>query len=430
MATPEELAKVKLGTKGGSIYTPGTPTMQAAGTMNSDVASALRGAVAANPQMNYAAEAGQGVRQAYAEGGVPQAIGKTIASTVAAPYAVAKDTFSGVVRDVGEFGRGVAKGMGFRTGAAEVVAPQQVEPAGVAPQIQTMPSRGAGIRPAAQPQTPVEEGGGLIRDSQTGEVVRMDQAGNISRFDSTGAPISKLSARQWGGGQPQAPAARGLTVTNPDGTTEFVPAYTEQAPPVWGLRPSAQEQAQPGYTPREIKTWGDWMTEKKERAAYGLNTQRMTAEAGAIKTLAEAQQVAPEGESARGLRTAQAGLAGVQAEDIPAKRTQTERYYDILEKGATAKAASATGLKPFSVEKETIGKDGISKIKRQGYWDPTTNSVVYPEDIQNGAAPTFDSATQEAKAAVTRGADPALVVKRLQELFPDQAKDITTKQLM
>jgi len=172
------------------------------------------------------------------------------------------------------------------------------------------------------------------------------------------------------------------------------------------------------------------MTEKKERAAYGLNTQRMSAEAGAIKTMAETQQVAPEAESARGLRAAQAGLAGVQAEDIPAKRTQTERYYDILEKGATAKAAGATGLKPFSVEKETIGKDGISKIKRQGYWDPTTNSVVYPEDIQNGAAPTFDSATQEAKAAVARGADPALVVKRLQEFFPDQAKDITAKQLM
>lgn len=431
MATvEEERAKVKLGTKGGSIYTPGTPTMQAAGTMNSDVASALRGAVAANPQMNYAAEAGQGIRQAYAEGGIPQAIGKTIASTVAAPYAVAKDTLSGAVKSVGEFGRGVAEGMGFRTGAAEVVATPQIEPTAAAPQIQTMPSHGAGIRTVAQPQAPVEEGGGMIRDSQTGEVVRMDPAGNISRFDSTGAPISKLSARQWGGGAQPAPAARGLTVTNPDGSTEFVPASTEQAPPVWGLRPAAQEQAQPGYTPREIKTWGDWMTEKKERAAYGLNTARMTAEAGAIKNIAEAEQVAPEAASARGLRAAQAGLAGVQAEDIPAKRTQTERYYDILEKGATAKAASATGLKPFSVEKETIGKDGISKIKRQGYWDPTTNSVVYPEDIQNGATPTFDSATQEAKAAVTRGADPALVVKRLQELFPDQAKDITTKQLM
>lgn len=432
MATvEEERAKVKLGTKGGSIYIPGTPTMQAAGTMNSDVASALRGAVAANPQMNYAAEAGQGIRQAYAEGGVPQAIGKTIASTVAAPYAVAKDTLSGAVKSVGEFGSGVARGMGFRTGASEVAAPAQIEPTAAAPQIQTMPSHGAvGVRAATQPQAPVAEGGGMIRDSQTGEVVRMDPAGNISRFDSTGAPISKLSARQWGGGARPAPAPRGLTVTNPDGTTEFVPASTEQAPPVWGLRPAAQDQAAPGYTPREIKTWGDWMTEKKERAAYGLNTARMTAEAGAIKNIAEAEQVAPEAASARGLRAAQAGLAGVQAEDIPAKRAQTDRYYDILEKGATAKAAGATGLKPFSVEKETVGKDGISKIKRQGYWDPTTNSVVYPEDIQNGAAPTFDSATQEAKAAVTRGADPALVVKRLQELFPDQAKDITIKQLM
>ena len=152
MATvEEERAKVKLGTKGGSIYTPGTPTMQAAGTMNSDVASALRGAVAANPQMNYAAEAGQGIRQAYAEGGVPQAIGKTIASTVAAPYAVAKDTLSGAVRSVGEFGRGVAEGMGFRTGAAEVVAPPQIEPTVVAPQIQTMPSHGTGVRAAVQP---------------------------------------------------------------------------------------------------------------------------------------------------------------------------------------------------------------------------------------------------------------------------------------
>lgn len=423
MATvEEERAKVKLGTSGGSIYTPGTPTMRAQGAMNSNVATALRGAVAANPQMNYAAEAGQGIRQAYAEGGVPQAVGKTIASTVAAPYAVAKDTLSGAVKSVGEFGRGVAEGIGLRTGAAEVVAP---------PQIQTAPMHGAaGIRTVAQPQAPVEEGGGMIRDSQTGEVVRMDPAGNISRFDSTGAPISKLSARQWGGAAQQAPAPRGLTITNPDGTTEFVPASTEQAPPVWGLRPAAQKQAAPGYTPREIKTWGDWMTERKERAVYGLNTARMTAEAGATKQLAEAEQVAPEAVSARGLRSAQAGLAGVQSEDIPAKRAQTERYYDILEKGATAKASGAAGLKPFSVEKETIGKEGISKIKRQGYWDPTTNSVVYPEDIQTGAAPTFDSASQEAKAAVARGADPTLVVKRLQELFPDQAKTVTAKQLM
>ena len=438
MATvEEERAKVKLGTSGGSIYTPGTPTMRAAGAMNADVATALRGAVAANPQMNYAAGAGQGIRQAYAEGGVPQAIGKTLAATVAAPYAIAKDTFSGVARDVGAFGSGVAKGMGFQVGDGGVTTPShgaaaQPQAPVASPQIQTVTSHGAGIRTAAQPQAPVEEGGGMIRDSQTGEVVRMDPAGNISRFDSTGAPISKLSPRQWGGGAQQAPAARGLTTTFADGTTEFTPASTEQAPPVWGLRPAAQEQAGAGggYAPREIKTWGDWMTEKKERAAYGLNTQRMTAEAGAIKQLADAQQVAPEGASIRGLRAAQAGLAGVQAEDIPAKRTQTDRYYDILEKGATAKAAGATGLKPFSVEKETIGKEGISKIKRQGYWDPATNSVVYPEDIQGGAAPTFDSATQEAKAAVARGADPALVVKRLQEFFPDQAKDITAKQLM
>lgn len=347
MATvEEERAKVKLGTKGGSIYTPGTPTMQAAGTMNSDVASALRGAVAANPQMNYAAGAGQGIRQAYAEGGVPQAIGKTIASTVAAPYAVAKDTLSGVARDIGAFGGGVAKGMGFRTGAAEVVAPPQIEPTVVAPQIQTMPSHGAGIRTFAQPQAPVEEGGGMIRDSQTGEVVRMDQAGVISRFDSAGNPISKLSARQWGGAAQQAPAPRGLTVTNPDGTTEFVPASTEQAPPVWGLRPAAQEQAQPGYTPREIKTWGDWMTEKKERAAYGLNTTRTTAEAGAIKNIAEAEQVAPEAASARGLRAAQKSLAEAHATNVPKQTEQLGAYYKgVVEASKEKNAAAAEAAK-------------------------------------------------------------------------------------
>ena len=167
----------------------------------------------------------------------------------------------------------------------------------------------------------------MIRDSQTGEVVRMDPAGNISRFDSAGAPISKLSARQWGGAAQQTPAPRGLTVTNPDGTTEFVPASTGQAPPVWGLRPAAQEQAQHGYTPREIKTWGDWMTEKKERAAFGLNTARMTAEAGATKQLADAGQVATEGESARGLRAAQKSLAEAQATNVPKQTEQLGEYY-------------------------------------------------------------------------------------------------------
>ena len=298
--------------------------------MNADVTTALRGAVAADPQMNYAAGAGQGIRQAYAEGGVPQAIGKTIAATVAAPYAIAKDTFSGVARDVGAFGSGVAKGMGFQVGDGEVtpsptvavhapVAPPQIQP--------TVSVHGGGIKSAVQPQAPVEEGGGMIRDSQTGEVVRMGQARNISRFDSTGAPISKLSPRQWGGGAPQAPAARGLTVTNPDGTTEFIPASAEQAPPVWGLRPAAQEQAAPGYAPREIKTWGDWMTEKKERAAYGLNTQRMTAEAGAAKNLADAQQVAPEGASLRGHRAAQDELSRAQATNVPIQTEQLGEYY-------------------------------------------------------------------------------------------------------
>ena len=346
----EDRAKVKLGTSGGSIYTPGTPTMRAAGAMNADVATALRGAVAANPQMNYAAGAGQGIRQAYAEGGVPQAIGKTLAATAAAPYAIAKDTFSGVARDVGAFGSGVAKGMGFQVGDEGVTPPPSVAvPAPVAsPQIQTASVHGGGIKSATQPQAPVEEGGGMIRDSQTGEVVRMDPAGNISRFDSTGAPISKLSPRQWGAGAQQAPAARGLTTTFADGTTEFTPASTEQAPPVWGLRPAAQEQAGAGggYAPRKIETWGDWMTEKKERAAYGLNTQRMTAEAGAAKNLADAQQVAPEGASLRGHRAAQDELSRAQATNVPIQTEQLGEYYrGMVEASKDKNTAAAEAAK-------------------------------------------------------------------------------------
>ena len=363
MATvEEERAKVKLGTGGGSIYTPGTPTMRAQGAMNSNVASALRGAVAANPQMNYAAGAGQGIRQAYEEGGLPRAIGKTIASTVAAPYEIAKDTVAGAMRDVGEFGRGVVGGFtGAPVSAVPVEQPQvSMPPAAVAsPQVQTMPAHG-GIRTVAQVQPPVEEGGGMIRDSQTGEVVRMDSAGNISRFDSAGNPISKLSPRQWGGAQPSsaAPAPRGLTVTNPDGTTEFFPASTEQAPTVWGLRPAAQEQAATGYVPREIKTWGDWMAEKKERAAYGLNTQRMMAEAGATKTMAEIESMPAERQSIQGLRAAQAAEAQAKVAGAGEERGLKKQYYDILKKGAETEAAKVA--KPTIADVVT-GQDRLGR---------------------------------------------------------------------
>ena len=369
MATvEEERAKVKLGTKGGSIYTPGTPTMQAAGTMNSDVASGMRGAVAAVPGSGFAADAAGQVRQAYREGGALAATGQALGSATAAPLAVGMDIGEKYIAPVQSYlvdaaktglaisdrvGRGM---VGDFSPPAPAPAPAQVAPVATGtvaapaptalPQIQTMPSHGAGIRAAAQPQAPVEEGGGVIRDSQTGEVVRMDAAGNISRFDSTGAPISKLSARQWGGAAQQAPAPRGLTVTNPDGTTEFVPASTEQAPPVWGLRPAAQEQAQPGYTPREIKTWGDWMTEKKERAAFGLNTARMTAEAGATKQLADAGQVAAEGESARGLRAAQKSLAEAQAANVPKQTEQLGEYYrGVVEASKEKNVADAEAAK-------------------------------------------------------------------------------------
>lgn len=346
MATvEEERAKVKLGTKGGSIYTPGTPTMRAAGAMNSNVATALRGAVSNVP----GGEFGSGIRgrvgEALEAGGVPRAVGQAVRDVAVAPFYAARDIVNpplaatwGAAK---EFGKGV---VGYNPpvsgGTAEQPQVSTAPAAVVAPQIQTMPSHG-GIRTAAQIQPPVEEGGGMIRDAQTGEVVRMDSAGNISRFDSTGAPVSKLSPRQWGGAQSTqtAPAARGLTVTNPDGTTEFFPASTEQAPPVWGLRQASQEQAAAGYTPRAIKTWGDWMTEKKERAAYGLNTQRMTAEAGVAKTAEELANMPAERQSIQGLRAAQAAEAEAKIAGAGEERGLKRQYYDILKKGAETEAA-------------------------------------------------------------------------------------------
>ena len=407
MATPEELAKVDTrhpwwDTQPGKLFSAGK-----AGAMNGQVAGGVRSMVADTPGAAFAADAAGQVRQAYREGGALAATGQALGSATAAPLAVGMDIGEKYIAPVQSYlvdaaktglaisdrvGRGM---VGDFSPPAPVSAPAQVAPVATgtvaapapttSPQIQTAPSHGAGIRTVAQPQAPVEEGGGMIRDSQTGEVVRMDPAGNISRFDSTGAPISKLSARQWGGAAQQAPAPRGLTVTNPDGTTEFVPASTEQAPPVWGLRPAAQDQAQPGYTPREIKTWGDWMTEKKERAAYGLNTARMAAEAGATKQLVDAGQVATEGESVRGLRAAQKSLAEAQATNVPKQTEQLGEYYKgVVEASKDKNAAAAEAAKSKTNAK--IVQMPIGPVDVMGV--PTTvPSILNPDGTATPVTP-------------------------------------------
>jgi len=416
MATvEEERAKVKLGTKGGSIYTPGTPTMQAAEAMNSNVASGVRGVIAADPQVAYAAEAGQGIRQAYAEGGVPQAIGKTIAATVAAPYAVAKDTFSGAVRDVGAFGSGVAKGMGFRTGATEVVAPPQIEPTAVAPQVQTAPSQVVGIKTAASDM----EGTKVSLSGGSSAIMAPD--GKISWFDKDGNPGSKPALRQWGEGAQQAPAARGLTVTNPDGTTEFVPAsqgtsYSRADDPNYVELSAAERHGGAAfvprkdpsvYAPKEIKTWGDWMTEKKERAAFGLNTARMTAEAGATKQLADAGQVAAEGESARGLRAAQKSLAEAQATNVPKQTEQLGEYYRGVveaskEKNTAAREAAKSKTNAKIVQMDTGQVDALgAPIKGPAILNPDgTATPVTPVGLSAKIADLHASLDAKKQAAV------------------------------
>lgn len=242
----------------------------------------------------------------------------------------------------------------------------------------------------------------MTRDSQTGEVVRMDPAGNISRFDSTGAPISKLSARQWGGGAQQAPAPRGLTITNPDGTTEFVPAsqgtsYSRADDPNYVELSAAERHGGAAfvprkdpsvYAPKEIKTWGDWMTEKKERAAFGLNTARMTAEAGATKQLADAGQVATEGESARGLRAAQKSLAEAQATNVPKQTEQLGEYYRGMveaskEKNTAAQEAAKNKANAQVVQMDTGQRDLVgAPIKGPAILNPDgTATPVTPAGL-------------------------------------------------
>jgi hypothetical protein len=149
------------------------------------------------------------------------------------------------------------------------------------------------------------------------------------------------------------------------------------------------------------------MTEKKERAAYGLNTQRMTAEAGAAKNIADAQQVAPEGASIRGLRAAQAELAGAQATNVPIQTGQLGEYYKGMveaskDKNTAAAVAAKSATNAKIVQMDTGQVDALgAPIKGPAILNPDGSATpVTPTGLSAKIADLHASLDAKKKAQV------------------------------